>query len=229
MDDHELGCHRRRQRRRQSWTDHLVGHRMRRIRLCQAYRWHRQEAFLKSRRRSEVLAKPSTEVMRSRLGLQQLCEAEGVALGQADCDAYERCTFCTGTPSHTAAIARSSPDAPSTMSDGNIRHERRFDRRPSSRSAASVFRCAGRDRPKRHGRTPLGKTTLAIDQMKACAAAKPTRVCCIAPTFQQARDIAWEQLKRDCAQAAISINERNSPPHDTRQRELDCAARLGSD
>lgn len=52
-----------------------------------------------------------------------------------------------------------------------------------------------------------GKTTLAIDQMKACAISKPTRIAYIAPTLQQARDIAWEQLKKDCAQAAISIRE----------------------
>lgn len=53
----------------------------------------------------------------------------------------------------------------------------------------------------------FGKTTLAIDQMKACAVAKPSRIAYIAPTIQQARDIAWEQLKADCAQAAISIRE----------------------
>lgn len=52
-----------------------------------------------------------------------------------------------------------------------------------------------------------GKTTLALDQIKACAAVKPSRIAYIAPTFQQARDIAWEQLKRDCASAARSINE----------------------
>jgi len=52
-----------------------------------------------------------------------------------------------------------------------------------------------------------GKTTLAIDQMKACAIARPSRIAYIAPTLQQARDIAWEQLKRDCAKAAISIRE----------------------
>lgn len=43
--------------------------------------------------------------------------------------------------------------------------------------------------------------------MKACAIAKPTRIAYIAPTLQQARDIAWEQLKRDCSQAALSIRE----------------------
>lgn len=52
-----------------------------------------------------------------------------------------------------------------------------------------------------------GKTTLAIDQMKACAIAKPSRIAYIAPTLQQARDIAWEQLKKDCSGAAISIRE----------------------
>lgn len=52
-----------------------------------------------------------------------------------------------------------------------------------------------------------GKTTLAIDQMKGRAAIPNSRVAYIAPTFQQARDIAWEQLKRDCRDAAESINE----------------------
>ncbi len=53
----------------------------------------------------------------------------------------------------------------------------------------------------------FGKTTLAIDQIKACAAYREARIAYIAPTFQQARDIAWEQLKKDCKDAAISINE----------------------
>jgi PBSX family phage terminase large subunit len=43
--------------------------------------------------------------------------------------------------------------------------------------------------------------------MKACAAQREARIAYIAPTFQQARDIAWEPLKRDCRTAAISINE----------------------
>lgn len=53
----------------------------------------------------------------------------------------------------------------------------------------------------------FGKTTLAIDQAKACAASSAKRIAYIAPTFQQARDIAWEELKRDCHKAAIQINE----------------------
>ncbi len=52
-----------------------------------------------------------------------------------------------------------------------------------------------------------GKTTLAIDQMKARAAVANSRVAYVAPTYQQARDIAWESLKKDCLQAAESINE----------------------
>lgn len=53
----------------------------------------------------------------------------------------------------------------------------------------------------------FGKTTLAIDQMKGQLALPHSRVAYIAPTFQQARDIAWEQLKKDLHQAADSINE----------------------
>lgn len=53
----------------------------------------------------------------------------------------------------------------------------------------------------------FGKTTLAIEEMKACAALRESRVCYIAPTFQQARDIAWAQLKNDCKDAALNINE----------------------
>lgn len=52
-----------------------------------------------------------------------------------------------------------------------------------------------------------GKTTLAIDQMKGRAAIPNSRIAYIAPTYQQARDIAWEQLRNDCRQAAESINE----------------------
>lgn len=53
----------------------------------------------------------------------------------------------------------------------------------------------------------FGKTYLSIDQMKARAAIANSRIAYIAPTFQQARDICWAQLKRDTEQAAQSINE----------------------
>lgn len=52
-----------------------------------------------------------------------------------------------------------------------------------------------------------GKTTLAIDQMKGRASIPNSRVAYVAPTYQQARDIAWEQLRNDCRNAASSINE----------------------
>lgn len=52
-----------------------------------------------------------------------------------------------------------------------------------------------------------GKTTLAIDQMKGRAAISGSRVVYIAPTYQQARDIAWAQLKTECRDAAAAINE----------------------
>jgi hypothetical protein len=53
----------------------------------------------------------------------------------------------------------------------------------------------------------FGKTTLAIDQIKACAAYREARIAYIAPTFQQARDIAWEQLKKDYTGSGATINE----------------------
>ncbi len=52
-----------------------------------------------------------------------------------------------------------------------------------------------------------GKTTLAIDQMKGRAAIPNSRIAYIAPTYQQARDIAWSQLKKDCLEASNNINE----------------------
>lgn len=51
-----------------------------------------------------------------------------------------------------------------------------------------------------------GKTTLAIDQMKARLTIPNSRVVYVAPTYQQARDIAWEQLRREL-QDAGKVNE----------------------
>lgn len=53
----------------------------------------------------------------------------------------------------------------------------------------------------------FGKTTLAIDQIKGRASIPNSRIAYVAPTYQQSRDIAWDQLKNDCKQAAESINE----------------------
>ena len=52
-----------------------------------------------------------------------------------------------------------------------------------------------------------GKTTLAIDQIKGRATIPNSRIAYVAPTYQQARDIAWEQLKRDLREAAETVNE----------------------
>ena len=43
----------------------------------------------------------------------------------------------------------------------------------------------------------FGKTTLAVEEIKGKIAAGKTKVAYIAPTYQQARDIAWEMLKRE--------------------------------
>lgn len=52
-----------------------------------------------------------------------------------------------------------------------------------------------------------GKTTLSIEEIKGKALAKESRIAYIAPTFQQARDIAWEMLKKELRGATISVNE----------------------
>ncbi len=54
----------------------------------------------------------------------------------------------------------------------------------------------------------FGKTVLAVEEIIGCATTlKDRRIAYIAPTFQQARDIAWEQLKARCAKIATNINE----------------------
>ena len=53
-----------------------------------------------------------------------------------------------------------------------------------------------------------GKTTLAIEEIKGKALAiEDARIAYIAPTYQQARDIAWEGLKRELAPIIVNINE----------------------
>lgn len=54
----------------------------------------------------------------------------------------------------------------------------------------------------------FGKTTLAVMEMVAKGVYGNNRnICYIAPTYQQARDIAWQELKRICLPIADSINE----------------------
>lgn len=54
----------------------------------------------------------------------------------------------------------------------------------------------------------FGKTILAVEEILGVAVAKADRrIAYIAPTFQQARDIAWEHLKRRCQPIAVDTNE----------------------
>lgn len=54
----------------------------------------------------------------------------------------------------------------------------------------------------------FGKTTMAVEEMVACAvSADDKQVAYIAPTYQQARDIAWEMLKRKSLAAILTVNE----------------------
>jgi PBSX family phage terminase large subunit len=53
----------------------------------------------------------------------------------------------------------------------------------------------------------FGKTTLAIEEIKGRALFKTARIAYIAPTYQQARDIVWEMLKKELGQIATNINE----------------------
>lgn len=52
-----------------------------------------------------------------------------------------------------------------------------------------------------------GKTTLAIEEIKGKALAKPSKIAYIANTYQQARDIAWETLKKELLPIITNINE----------------------
>jgi len=54
----------------------------------------------------------------------------------------------------------------------------------------------------------LGKTILAVEEMLGVAVSKTDRrIAYIAPTFQQARDIAWEHLKNRCKPITVDTNE----------------------
>ena len=59
----------------------------------------------------------------------------------------------------------------------------------------------------------FGKTILATEEMIALGLHREARIAYVAPTFQQARDIAWEQLKkrlRDVEPAAFNSALINS-------------------
>jgi phage terminase large subunit-like protein len=52
-----------------------------------------------------------------------------------------------------------------------------------------------------------GKTTLAIEEIKGRAVYTQSVIAYIAPTYQQARDIAWEMLKKEMKDIVVKINE----------------------
>jgi phage terminase large subunit len=53
----------------------------------------------------------------------------------------------------------------------------------------------------------FGKTSLAVEEIKGKALAKSNRIAYTAPTYQQARDIAWELLKKELLPIITSVNE----------------------
>lgn len=52
-----------------------------------------------------------------------------------------------------------------------------------------------------------GKTTLAVEEIKGVALSKDARIAYIAPTFQQARDIAWQMLIKELKPITKKVNE----------------------
>lgn len=52
-----------------------------------------------------------------------------------------------------------------------------------------------------------GKTTYAVEKIKGKALKKPRRIAYIAPTYQQARDIAWQMLIKELAPITKKVNE----------------------
>lgn len=53
----------------------------------------------------------------------------------------------------------------------------------------------------------FGKTTEGIEEIKGKALAKPSSIAYFANTYQQARDIAWEMLKKELLPIVIAVNE----------------------
>lgn len=53
----------------------------------------------------------------------------------------------------------------------------------------------------------FGKTTLAVEEIKGWALYREAKIAYLAPTYQQARDIAWEALKRELAGITVQANE----------------------
>ena len=52
----------------------------------------------------------------------------------------------------------------------------------------------------------FGKTTLAVEEIKGIALSKPSIIYYFATTHDQAREIAWEMLKKESAGMIKSVN-----------------------
>lgn len=55
----------------------------------------------------------------------------------------------------------------------------------------------------------FGKTVLSLEEIKGVALAKEARICYIAPTIQQARDIMWGMLKKELL--PITLKSKEAP------------------
>lgn len=73
-------------------------------------------------------------------------------------------------------------------------------------SQSTIAKDTHRFRVLRCGRR-FGKTTLEVEEIKGFAISRPSRICYIANNYQQARDIAWEMLKKELQGAVIETNE----------------------
>ena len=56
----------------------------------------------------------------------------------------------------------------------------------------------------------FGKTTLAVEEIKGKAVYTESKIVYIAPTIQQARDIAWEMLKKELQPVIVRSKEAPS-------------------
>lgn len=74
------------------------------------------------------------------------------------------------------------------------------------RAQSEIAKDTHRFRVLRCGRR-FGKTMLIVEEIKGVAISRPTRIAYIANNYQQARDIAWETLKKEMRAAILNINE----------------------
>ena len=69
-----------------------------------------------------------------------------------------------------------------------------------------IAKCRNRFRVVNCGRR-FGKTTLAVEEIKGKALSEPSKIAYIAPTYQQARDIAWQMLVKELQPIIVKVNE----------------------